>query len=96
MDLNSAAGRQRIIGTSEGISLLVLFFIAMPLKYMFGMPQMVRIVGMIHGILFILYVIHVIYIKNILKWDLKTTAIVLVACLIPFAPFYVDKKYLSK
>ena len=31
-----------------------------------------------------------------LKWDLKTTAIVLVACVIPFAPFYVDKKYLSK
>ncbi len=95
MDLNSAAGRQRIIGTSEGISLLVLLFIAMPLKYMLDMPQMVRIVGMIHGMLFILYVIHVVYIKSILKWDLKTTAIVLIACVIPFAPFYVDKKYLS-
>lgn len=95
MDLNSAAGRQRIIGTSEGISLLVLLFIAMPLKYMLDMPQMVRVVGMVHGLLFILYVIHVILIRSTLKWDLKTTAIVLVACVIPFAPFYVDKKYLS-
>ncbi|MDG4812798.1 DUF3817 domain-containing protein [Hydrogenovibrio sp. 3SP14C1] len=39
----------------EGTSLLVLLFIAMPLKYQFGQPEAVRWVGQIHGILFITF-----------------------------------------
>lgn len=45
------------ISILEGISFLLLLFIAMPLKYLFEMPEMVKQVGMAHGILFIAYVI---------------------------------------
>ena len=50
-------GRFRIVAFWEGISYLVLLFIAMPLKYGFGMDLAVRIVGMMHGLLFIAYVV---------------------------------------
>ena len=66
MDFKTPAGRQRIIGTAEALSLLILLFIAMPLKYMMDMPQMVRVVGMVHGVLFILYVNHVLLIKRVM------------------------------
>ncbi len=79
----------------EGISLLLLFFVAMPLKYMFDMPEYVRPVGMGHGILFVLYVFLTIMVTFELKWKAKTVAIVLLCSIIPFGTFYMEKKYLS-
>ena len=46
----------RIIALAEGISFLTLLFVAMPMKYFMGMPEVVRVVGSIHGGLFLLYV----------------------------------------
>ena len=53
-------GRLRLIAFLEGLSLLVLLGIAMPLKYLAGQPAAVRYVGMTHGLLFVLYVLLVI------------------------------------
>lgn len=79
----------------EGISLLLLFFIAMPLKYIWDMPQMVSVVGMAHGVLFLAYVVMAFMVYNELKWSLKRLAVVLLASIIPFGTFYIEKKYLS-
>ena len=43
------------IGHLEGISFILLLFIAMPLKYVFDIPVWVRIVGSLHGVLFVAY-----------------------------------------
>jgi integral membrane protein len=94
--LKSNLGRLRIIGFLEGISFLVLLGIAMPLKYMLGQPEAVRHVGMAHGLLFVLYVILVTLVMLDEKWSFKTTAIALLASLIPFGTFYVDARYLRK
>jgi integral membrane protein len=53
--LNTPIRRLRFVGFVEGVSYLVLLFIAMPLKYWAGMPLAVRVVGMLHGVLFILF-----------------------------------------
>ena len=53
--LKTPLGRLRFIGLWEGVSFLVLLIIAMPLKYLAGWPDAVRVVGMAHGILFLLY-----------------------------------------
>ncbi|MCT8340303.1 DUF3817 domain-containing protein [Luteirhabdus pelagi] len=84
----------RIISTLEAISFLVLLGIAMPLKYVWGMPEMVRIVGMAHGILFVLYVGGAYFMKEKLDWSWKTFLIVLFCSILPFGPFYAEKKYL--
>ncbi len=85
----------KIIAFLEGISLLLLLFIAMPLKYIWEMPQMVQVVGMAHGILFLGYIALAFMVYNELKWSLKTLAIVMIASIIPFGTFYIEKKYLT-
>jgi len=86
----------RGISLLEGLSLLALLFIAMPLKYVWGNPEYVRIIGMAHGLLFVAYILFAIMTKFELNWKAKTLLIVFVASVIPFGTFYVDKKYLSK
>lgn len=84
----------RIIGSLEALSYLLLLGIAMPLKYIWQKPEMVQYVGMIHGILFIAYVLAAFVLYKQLSWNKKTLAIVLLCSLLPFGPFYAEKKYL--
>lgn len=77
----------------EGISLLFLLFFAMPLKYIWDLPMAVSIIGMAHGILFLGYVALAIVLFIELKWSLKILAGVLLASLLPFGTFYMEKKY---
>lgn len=79
----------------EGISLLLLLFIAMPLKYLLDMPLAVKVVGMAHGVLFIAYVLIANILKPKLQWNLSTFAIIIFASFVPFGTFYVEKKYLK-
>jgi integral membrane protein len=84
----------KIISVLEALSFLVLLGIAMPLKYLMDMPEMVRVVGMAHGVLFMLYIAMAVYISTLLKWNAKTLFIVIICSVLPFGPFYADKKYL--
>lgn len=64
----------------------------MPLKYVAGMPQAVRMVGSLHGLLFIVYLIMVMLAVDVAKWDRKKIMQALVAAVIPFGPFWFDAK----
>ncbi|RYD59097.1 MAG: DUF3817 domain-containing protein [Sphingobacteriales bacterium] len=95
--LSTSIGRLRILGILEGISLLVLLGIAMPVKYILGNPALVRSVGMAHGVLFVLFVLYTIMASISNSWKFgSVTAKLLVGCVLPFGSFYVDKKILSK
>ena len=83
----------RIISFLEGTSFLLLLFIAVPIKYFQGDASYVKMLGMPHGILFMLYLVLAIILKKEMNWNYKTLGIVLVASVIPFGTFYVDKKY---
>lgn len=85
-------GRLRIVGFLEGVSFLILLFIAMPLKYIAGEPESVRITGMAHGVLFVLYVLLVIHVKLERKWSIKKSVLALLASLVPFGTFFADVK----
>jgi integral membrane protein len=90
--LKTPIGRLRIIGFLEGISLLVLIFVAVPLKYFLDRPELVKLMGPIHGLLFCLFVFLTISVGVAYKWIFsKTTWKVLLACVIPFGTFYIDK-----
>lgn len=93
--LKTPIGRLRLIGILEGISFLVLLFLAMPVKYMLGNPTPVRVVGMAHGLLFILFVFYTIGIAATRQWSFtRITWKLLLASVVPFGTFYVDKKVL--
>ena len=84
--------RFRKIGFIEGISYLVLLFIAMPLKYGFDMPMAVKIVGMTHGVLFMAYLFLLGMAVDKYNWNVRYAVILFIASLIPFGTFYTDKK----
>lgn len=93
----TSIGRLRIIALLEGASLLVLLFIAMPLKYMLHIQTLVRPAGTIHGALFLLFVFNALSVGVEQRWKFATTTWkVLLACVIPFGTFYIDRNILSK
>ncbi len=85
----------RIVALLEGVSYILLLFIATPIKYLADDPQYVRMLGMPHGLLFIAYVVLAVLMSKDMKWDNRTLWIVLIASIIPFGTFYIDRKYLK-
>ncbi|GGN12842.1 putative membrane protein YdzA [Dyadobacter beijingensis] len=95
--LKTPIGRLRIIGFLEGISLIVLIFIAVPVKYWGGEPALVKLIGPIHGLLFTLFVLVTLSVAVTYRWKFSETSWkVLVACMIPFGTFYIDKTILAR
>ena len=84
----------KITAQLEGISLLLLFFFAMPMKYMLDQPAYVQTIGMAHGILFIAYIILATMLKFEQNWDWKKYIIICVASFVPFGTFYIERRYL--
>lgn len=78
----------RTIAYAEGISFLLLLGIAMPLKYAWGMPQAVKMMGMAHGVFFLAYIGMVAYLASEEEWPLKKSAWGLLAGFLPFGPFF--------
>lgn len=95
MNVNISVKTFRIVSTLEALSFLLLLGIAMPLKYIWEFPQMVQVVGMAHGVLFLLYLVGAYFMKEKLNWSWSTLAIVMLCSVLPFGPFYAEKKYLS-
>ena len=90
--LHTTLGRLRLVGLAEGISFLVLLGIAMPLKYLAGWPAAVRVVGMLHGVLFVLFVLAVFEAIGSLRWTAKQVAVALLASLLPFGTLVLDRR----
>ncbi|WMI67316.1 DUF3817 domain-containing protein [Mangrovimonas sp. YM274] len=86
----------RIIALLEGISYILLLFIAVPVKYLGDDPQYVKLLGMPHGLLFIAYIILAVILGSKLQWNNKTLIKVLIASILPFATFAVDRKLLKQ
>ena len=85
----------RIISFLEGLSYILLLFLAVPMKYMAGEAGLVKSLGMPHGILFVLYVFLALFIRSKMNWNFANTLLVLVASLLPFGTFYIDRKYFN-
>lgn len=88
--------RFKFISIIEGISFLLLLFIAMPLKYVMDMPLAVTYVGWAHGILFVIYIYVVFPTARAAKWNFSKTFFALVASILPFGPFVFDRYLLKK
>jgi len=85
----------RRAGQIEAVSFLALLCVAMPLKYLAGMPGAVKVVGWIHGVLFIIFCFALLRTMLVARWRLDRGALVFVAALLPFGPFVVDQRMLA-
>ena len=84
----------RVVSFLEGTSYLLLLFVAVPIKYWLNDPQYVKLLCMPHGLLFVGYMVLAFLLKSELNWDMKKFGVVLLASILPFGTFYIDKKYL--
>ena len=85
----------RKVALIEAVSFLVLMGVAMPLKYFMDMPIAVKVVGWIHGVLFVIFCGALLQTMIVAKWPFLRSAMIFVAALLPFGPFVVDKRMLA-
>jgi integral membrane protein len=82
------------VGGLEAASYLILLLIAMPLKYVWGWPMGVRVVGMAHGLLFLAYIGTAFAMYDRHDWPIKTLFWAVVASFLPFGPFVFEARAL--
>ncbi len=90
--IKTSLGRLRAIGWVEGVSFLLILGVTMPLKYWANWPGPNKVVGMVHGVLFVAYVWAVVQVAVELRWGWQKTALALVASIMPFGTFWADAK----
>lgn len=89
-------GRLRLLGCLEGISLILLVAIAMPLKYLWHNPAAVKALGPAHGALFLLFIGYAFWLSIEKEWNFfRVTLKLLIASFIPFGNFWVDHTVLK-
>jgi integral membrane protein len=87
----TALRQLRLVALVEGAAFLALLFVAMPLKYLVGLPLAVRIVGSIHGVLFIAFVLALIRVSIARAWPFSRSLLAFVASIVPFGTFVFDR-----
>jgi integral membrane protein len=95
MKLKTLLGQLQLLAILEGIS-YISFALTMPLKYMMDIKGPNYVVGVAHGALFIAYCVWVLLVHIDRKLPIKTTATLLVASLVPFMTFWVERSILKK
>ncbi len=94
--LSSSLGRFRLVSFAEGLSFLLLLGVAMPLKYIWQMPEAVKIAGYLHGGLFITYCILLLMVTIDLKWSFKIALLLFLASIFPFGFLIAERTFLKK
>jgi integral membrane protein len=96
MNLKTKLGILRILSLLEGISIILLFGVTMPLSKIYKIEEPNFYMGLSHGLLFISYSIFVILVSHDKKWSFKTTFLAGIASLLPFGTFVADSKIFKK
>lgn len=84
--------RLRTLSLVEGVSTLLLFGVAMPLKYFADMPQAVRVVGSVHGFLFVCLGVAFWLATSRIALPHKLAIKGIIAAVFPFGPFLFDHR----
>ncbi|MEO6595866.1 MAG: DUF3817 domain-containing protein [Planctomycetota bacterium] len=82
----------RVCSLSEAVSYLVLLCVAMPLKWVWGMPLAVRVFGMIHGVLWLLLIWFCVRSHFEKGWPKSRVWLLVTAALLPIVPFFLDRR----
>ena len=86
----------RVAAWVTGIGLVILVFVAMPLKYFFGQPLLVAIVGMAHGFLYMAYIVITQLLADRCRWRPVDALVILVAGTIPLASFFAERRVTAR
>jgi integral membrane protein len=85
-------GPLRLLCLGEGLSLLLLVGVAMPLKYLAGQPAAVRWVGLAHGLLWLALCLLLLLVARRHRWGPGRICAVLVSSLLPLGFLVIDPR----
>ncbi|MEB3204863.1 MAG: DUF3817 domain-containing protein [Candidatus Sericytochromatia bacterium] len=88
--------RLRFMNLLEGLSFHGLLLIAMPLKYLYGHPEYVRVVGMAHGVLFVALAVAALDVARTSRWPLWRVPVLLFVASLPLGSFWLDRRWLRR
>lgn len=91
--LFTSLGRFRLVAFAEGVSAILLFLVAVPLKYLLQIPEPTFYIGAAHGGLFVLYMLLLIQVTIEKGWSFQKFALGTVASFVPFGTFYADAQW---
>lgn len=80
----------RIMGLLDGISLITLLLISMPLKYFADLPQFVTVNGSVHGGIFMVYFLAIVIVQLRIQWHIGWSLLSVLVAFIPFGNFLLD------
>lgn len=81
--LSTTIGRLRVMGYVEGLTLFTLVAIGVPLKHFAGHPEVVTIIGPIHGIAFVTYALWLVECSVAGRWKTSEIVKLSIAAFIP-------------
>ncbi|MBV7440980.1 DUF3817 domain-containing protein [Weeksellaceae bacterium TAE3-ERU29] len=81
---------------AEGITCILLYLIAMPIKYQWGIWWQMIPIGTLHGAMFTWYLALLYFVKKPLNWDDEDLVFAALAAFFPFATFWVEKDLVEK
>jgi integral membrane protein len=84
--------RYRVIAYVVGVMLLLLLFVAMPLKYLADNPDAMDIIGPMHGFLYVVYLLATFDLFRRVRWSFTRLVLIALAGTIPFLSFYAERK----
>lgn len=82
----------RRVALAEAVSYLLLLAVAMPLKYLAGLPLAVRVIGLIHGLLFLALCWALVRALRRAGWPVSRCLLVLAVSFVPVLPFFFDRR----
>ncbi len=86
----------RRLAVLEGITLLGLLLVTMPLKYGLDLPEPNRWLGLVHGLLFVVYLSVLVYTWSDRRWPVRVLAWGLAASIVPVLPFWVERRVFAE
>ena len=90
--LGTELGRLRIVSLLEGISYTLLLFVAVPLKYLAHEPAMVRVLGRVHGGLFVLFLLALFRVAVGVPWGARKVTVAFLAAVVPLGAFWLERR----
>ena len=96
MSIETALRAYRIAAWVTGVGLVILVFVAMPLKYFFGQPTLVSIVGVTHGFLYMIYIVCTLLLAERCRWKPLDALVILIAGTVPLASFFAERRVTAR
>src|SRR6266508_2898301 len=89
--VNAAPPERRRMAYVVGVLLIVLAFVAMPLKYLADSPTPVEIVGPIHGFMYMVYLAVTFHLAVLQRWPITRTVLIMLAGTVPVMSFVAER-----